>query len=306
MRVAIGIDVGGTKTAGGVVGPDGVVRHGVVRPTPAAAGAGAVLATACDIAVTLAERARELGDDVVGCGAGVAGTVDPAGVITHATRSLPGWAGTDVASALAAATGLPVRVVNDVHALALGEVRWGAAAGAPSALVVAVGTGVGGAFVLDGELVVGRSGTGGAIGHVPAGEEGRPCPCGGVDHLEAYASGPAIVARYREHGGDATRLQDVVAAAGSGVVLARDALAEAGALIGRAVGGAMNLLDPHALVIGGGVVNAGPVLVDAICREVAAVALPGPRGVPVVTATGLAHGNVVGAASLVADVGRST
>ncbi|ACZ31139.1 ROK family protein [Xylanimonas cellulosilytica DSM 15894] len=299
MRVAIGVDVGGTKTAAGVVGPRGELLRTTVRPTPARAGAAAVLATACDVAATLLAWARGQGHDVVGCGAGVAGTVDLAGVITHATDALPGWAGTDVASALAAATGLPARVVNDVHALALGEVRSGAAAGLPSALVVAVGTGIGGAFVVGGELVVGRTGTAGAIGHVPVVGESRPCPCGGVDHLEAYASGPAIVARYRERGGAAARLEDVVAAAGAGVVLARDALAEAGAMIGYAVAGAMNLLDPHAVVLGGGVVNVGPMLLDAVRREIAASALPGPRAVPVRTVAVPEYANVIGAASLV-------
>ncbi|WP_425955918.1 ROK family protein [Xylanimonas sp. McL0601] len=305
MRVAVGVDLGGTKTAGGVVDLHGEVVHHVVRPTPAAAGPHAVLGTLCDVAADLVAWARGRGAELVGCGAGVAGVIDPSGVVTHATGALPGWAGTDVATALASATGLPVRVVNDVHALALGEVRSGAAAGEPSALVVAVGTGIGGAYVRDGDVVVGRTGTAGSIGHVPVGGgEARPCPCGGVDHLEAHASGPAIVARFREQGGEARRLEDVVAAARAGSALARGALSEAGATIGRALAGTMNLLDPHVVVLGGGVVHAGPILLDAVRREVVAHTLPGPRSVPVLPAAGLRHGNVIGAASLVTARGR--
>lgn len=189
MRCFLGVDVGGTKTAAAVVDACGRVLLSSVVATPARLGGAAVLEAAGAGAALTLERARAEGLRPEACGAGVAGVIGPDGVVTSATEALPGWAGVDVRSGLAAATGLPVRVVNDVHALALGEARFGAAADARSVLVVAVGTGVGGAFVHDRRLVAGRSGTAGSIGHTPvAGREGRRCPCGAEDHLEAYAS----------------------------------------------------------------------------------------------------------------------
>lgn len=302
-RVAIGVDVGGTKTAAAVVDETGAVLHGAVVLTPARDGGPAVLEAACELARELVGWAEDAGDveraDVIGCGVGVAGVVNPDGVVTQATDSLPGWVGVDVAAGFRAATGLPVGVVNDVHALALGEARFGAATGAESALVVAVGTGVGGAYVRRGELLAGSTGTAGSIGHVPVrGTERRRCPCGALDHLEAYASGPSIVARYVERGGVAVRLEAVLEQAVAGDRRAADVVADAGMYLGEALAAALNLLDPQVVVIGGGAAHSGDLLLGPMRTAAAAHALPGPRSAPVVTAGGLRHGSVVGAASL--------
>ena len=132
-------------------------------------------------------------------GIGAAGVIDPAtGTVVSATDSLPGWAGTDLVSELSARTGLAVRAVNDVHAHALGESVAGASRGSASSLLVAAGTGIGGGFITDGHLLTGRNSAAGHIGHVPsAAAAGLDCPCGGTGHVEAIASGPAILATYR-------------------------------------------------------------------------------------------------------------
>jgi glucokinase len=219
----IAVDVGGTKIrAGSVV--DGALGHVRTVPTPASAGAQAILdtiaeAAAAVIAETEADRGGEDGTDrdapaghaaatETGRGAavsewrigvGAAGVIDPvAGIVVSATDSLSGWAGTRLVAELEARTRLRVRAVNDVHAHALGEAAAGASRGTDSSLLVAAGTGIGGGIIWDSRLVMGRNSAAGHIGHLPApAAAGLPCPCGGTGHVEAIASGPAILATYR-------------------------------------------------------------------------------------------------------------
>src|SRR5699024_7667773 len=227
----IAVDVGGTKIrAGSVI--DGVLGHVRTVPTPASAGAQAILATIAEATaavITATETGRGAGDGtdrdveadhgagrsaatVAGggpgsgvavsewrIGVGAAGAIDPvAGTVVSATDSLSGWAGTRLVAELEARTRLRVRAVNDVHAHALGEAASGASRGTDSSLLVAAGTGIGGGIIWDRRLVVGRNSAAGHIGHLPApAAAGLPCPCGGTGHVEAIASGPAILATYR-------------------------------------------------------------------------------------------------------------
>ena len=207
--VVVGVDLGGTKTAAATVAPDGSL--GTVRsvPTPAAAGPEAVLDAVAGLVreVVDAVGSPDGGPARLGAlGVGTAGVVDVGrGVIVSATGTLPGWPGTDVASGLRRRladlavlapegppedrTALPVFVENDVDAHAAGEVWLGAAAGARSALLVAVGTGVGAAVVLDGRPLRGAHHVAGELGHMPVpGAELLRCPCGRTGHLEAIGA----------------------------------------------------------------------------------------------------------------------
>nr|BFE56044.1 ROK family protein [Dactylosporangium thailandense] len=268
---ALGIDIGGTKIAAALVYADGTTGPLHRVPTPAREGPAAVLRAAAGLG------RRVIGDAAVaGCGVGTAGAVDPHGRISHATDSLPGWAGTDVRAALTEALGVTVLVRNDVHAMAVAEAAWGAAAGAGTALVVAVGTGIGGALVAGGSLLTGRLGLAGSIGHLPATASlGRRCGCGGVDHVEAYAAGPAIAADHARRAGldTAPRLEDVPAGS--------PAIAFAAEILGHGLAAAANLLDPDAIVLGGGVLGLGEPFRAAVLGALRAAALPGVAGVPV-------------------------
>lgn len=221
IPAVLGIDIGGTKTAAALIPasatPETEIRLPARVPTPAGGGAAAVLAAALDLAEDRLTQARAAGMDVIACGVGSAGTIGDNGVVTHATDALPGWRGTDLATAFTQRLGLPVTVLNDVHAWALGEARHGAARGSHLALVLTIGTGVGGALVRDGELLRGRNGMAGSLGHTPAvlppnADADRPCPCGATGHLEAYASGPAILSAYHARGGTAPDLGSLSAA----------------------------------------------------------------------------------------------
>jgi glucokinase len=278
VTTALGVDIGGTKILAAVVRPDGTTGPQARVATPAAGGPTAVLAAAVDTA--RAAIALAAGPPPMTCGVGTAGTVDANGVISFATDSLPGWAGTDLTAAFSSALSLPVTVLNDAHAAAVGE----STCGYTDALVVCIGTGIGGGLVCDGRLRTGRTGSAGAVGHVPVPApraERRRCGCGGVDHLEAYASGPAIAASYLQHAGAAVpakpvALPEIAALARGGDAVARLAIDQAGEVLGATLGGLANVLDPGVIVIGGGVAAVADLLAGPVGREFRAHALPGP------------------------------
>ena len=184
----------------------GEVLFSETIPTLNRAGGEAIL----DATAALVSRARWRAlptpeSPLSGVGIGSAGVIDAArGVVVSATDAIHGWAGTALAAGLSSRLGLPpsaVRAVNDVHAHALGEAWLGAAAGSSSSLLVAFGTGVGGSFVLDGTPVLGHRYVGGHVGHFASpyayfDGAALPCVCGGSGHVEAIASGPAILESY--------------------------------------------------------------------------------------------------------------
>lgn len=268
MTLVVGVDLGGTKTAAAVVDPAGASGPVLTAPTPAAAGPEAVLDVVARLVLDALGAAGLSPDQLAAVGVGTAGVVDAGrGVIVSATDSLPGWAGTDVAAGLRRRLGArgvaPLVVVeNDVDAHAAGEAWLGAAAGMPAALMVAVGTGVGGAVVLDGRLLRGAHHLAGEIGHVPVpGAEGLRCGCGRDGHVEAIGCGPALHRLFLVRGGDAASpdARDVVARARRGDLVALGAVRDSATAVGRAVAGVVTVLDPDVVVVGGGLAEAGPV-----------------------------------------------
>ena len=296
------IDIGGTKIAAALADQQGALSHYRTAPTPAQAGAQAVVAATIDLAreVCVAGRADGLAPKAVGVGA--AGALDPAhGVVVYAGETLPGWAGTALAAELQAGLGLPVVVDNDVNVLALGELHAGAGRGFADLLVVAIGTGVGGALVVDGVVRSGATHSAGELGHlVVEVNGGRRCNCGGHGHLEAYASGPAIVARYQERLGrsDAVDLRQVAERARNGEPLASDVIVEGARILGGALAGLICVLDPQAVIIGGGVADLGDLWWPTLTAAVRANPLPGPAQVSLHPAQLGTRAVLVGAARL--------
>ncbi|MHB8618181.1 MAG: ROK family protein [Chloroflexota bacterium] len=267
-EVALGIDVGGTKIAAGLVTREGRIVHSLVRPTEPETGRQAVLARMLEMAAELIQA----GGRTVAAGIGTAGQVDPAtGTIMDASRHLPpDWAGTRLGQIVEDALQVPVRVTNDGHAMALGELRFGAARRARNALGVTLGTGIGGGVIVDGELFTGSYGVGGLIGHVMFRYPGRRCRCGGRGHLEAYVSGPRIERRFRQLGGTG----DVFAAAGAGDPAAERAVDEAADHLAAGLGGLANVFAPELIVLGGGVVDACPVFIGRLSAAFGAHVMP--------------------------------
>lgn len=264
--VVLAVDIGGTKTAAALVDRDGTLLETTSAPTPGAEGSAAIVATVVAVARELLALA-ESGTQVRGVGIGTAGVVDTvSGSIISATDTLAGWAGTPlrdlVTQALADVlpAGAPVLVQNDVDAHAYGEFRRGAAAGAQSVLVVAVGTGIGAGIILNGAPHRGARHVAGEFAHLPIpGTEHLMCTCGRPGHLEALGSGLGIHRQYLALGGDATVTDSrgVVARAQAGESVAAQAVEDAARCVGRGIAGAVTLLDPEVVVVTGGVADIG-------------------------------------------------
>lgn len=301
MTLVVGVDIGGTKTSAGLVDPSGALLAVRTLPTPATRGAAAVVDTAAGL---VRELAAESGG-VAAVGIGSAGVVDPRrGMILSATAAIAGWAGTDLRGEISRLLGLPVAVDNDVHAHALGEQWRGAATGYADVLLVAVGTGVGASLVLDGRVRHGAHSVAGHAGHLPAAAAaGRLCPCGGRGHVEAVASGPALLAEYRRRtASEVTRLADVARLAAAGDPVAAAVLTEGATALGSAVGGLINVIDPEVVVITGGVTGCGAPWWEALREAVHAETLPVLRGVPVEPASLGGDAALLGAARMAMEV----
>jgi glucokinase len=225
--------------------------------------------------------------EVAGVGLATPGIVEGnTGTVRYATPALPGWTGLALGPRLAETLGLPVVVHNDGHAAAVGEWTVGAAAGATDAVVVVLGTGIGGGIIADGRLLRGHLGGAGRIGHLSVEAGGRRCWCGGRGCIEQYASGSAVArdAQAAVDGGAATSLRavgrpvtaaDVVRAARCEDRLALGLLSEAGRHLGAALVSVVNMLSPQVIVVGGGLVEAGPLLLGP-AEEVLRERLPAP------------------------------
>ncbi|MGW6414602.1 ROK family protein [Streptomyces sp. NPDC055055] len=293
MTLVAGIDIGGTKTAAGLVDPHGTLLARHTLPTPAADGPAAVVAAAV-------RAVRELGGPVAAVGVGSAGVVDPvSGRIVSATDALPGWAGTELRRELEDALGVPVAVDNDVHAHALGEAWLGAAAGRRHVLLVAVGTGIGASSLIDGRVHHGARSVAGHAGHVPVpAAAGVVCTCGGTGHAEAVASGPALLAAYARSEGPVASLAEVSARAAAGEEAARRVLAWGAKALGEALGGIVNMTDPELVLVGGGVSGCGAEWWEPLREAFAAELLPPLRDVPLLPGALGGDAAVLGAARL--------
>ena len=309
QHCVIGVDIGGTKTAAGIVDAAGTVHAANSRPTPATAGAAAILATAVALVESLLARARAAGLQPVAVGIGSAGVIDARdGSVVSATDSLTGWAGTPLAAHLSRAAGLPAFAVNDVHAHNLGEQWQGASAGAESSLLVAVGTGVGGSLIVAGAPQRGARAVAGHVGHIASpyayDDDGRalPCSCGRAGHVEAIASGPSIARLYRRSGGtDALTAREISVLAAAGDPVALRALTVGATAAGQAVGGLANVLDPDVVVIGGGVSAAGDLWWTPFLAALRSELMDPLTGLPVLPAVLGSNAALVGAAKLAFD-----
>ena len=292
-KKVVAVDIGGTKIASALVtlapGEKPRVEHYAKIPTEAKKGGRTVLVNA----IKQARRVIDLaGGDVCGIGVSSGGVIDPrTGDVTYANDRMPGWGGTHLGAELTAATGLPARVLNDVHAHALGEARWGAGRDAASCLVVAVGTGIGGAFVERGHIMLGAHNEAGHIGHVSCSDAaGVPCQCGATGHMETIACGPAIIERYLELGGAPKddegndvdgAVIDKRAAAGDEAAIAAEA--RSGHAIGEVLGSLVNMFDPTCIILSGSVAQCGPAWHDAMDAGWAEAVMPPCAHTPIVS-----------------------
>lgn len=310
----VGVDVGGTKVMAAEVAPDGTVLRVAHRATPGRRVDVALL----EDALTEAVREVAAGRRLAGVGLAAAGFVDAAGERVMFAPHLP-WRGQQVRARLAERWQVPVLLDNDANCAARAEAAYGAAVGARDALVVTLGTGIGGAVVLDGELHRGRNGMAGEFGHMQVVPDGRECECGGRGCWEQYSSGNALVRHARAalaEPGAAGRLLDlaegdpalvdgpmVTEAARAGDVVALAAFASVGGWLGAGLANLVAALDPEVVVVGGGVSAADDLLLEPARRALMS-SLVGAEDRVVPPVLQAAHGpeaGAVGAASMVRD-----
>lgn len=299
------IDVGGTKMATALVhyasaDSKPVVEVGRCVPTEAARGGEAVLATLSDLAADLVEHAGEV---VLGIGVGTAGRVNVnTGGIAFANELMPGWTGQPVAERLRAVCGLPVAVLNDVKAHALGEARWGAARGAQTCLVLAAGTGLGSGLIVNGRVLLGAHGYAGEVGRTPCPDTlGTPRACGTASDLESIAAGSGIEARYVAAGGACTSGGQIAQRAAEGEELAQQVILQAGSALGEAIAAWADLFDPELVVLSGSVCNAGAAWREAMQESFERQASAVLRELPIVDAALGSQAPLVGAAEYLLD-----
>jgi glucokinase len=270
--VAIGVDVGGTTVAAGLVTTEGEVLAHVRAPTHGR-GPGTALETLFGLLAQLDAAARERGVQPSAIGIGVPGTVDAdTGTIGEDIHYVPDLAAMRLAEAVARRTGQPVYVDNDANTLALGEWMFGAGRGARSLVLLALGTGVGGGVILDGRLHRGHGGFGGELGHVPVKFDGRPCVCGGRGCLKAYASGTDIAARGSERLGRPVAAEEVFRLAQEGEPRAREIVGEVCQALGAGLAGIINGLNPERLLLAGSVAKSLKPLEAELRKQVEAYA----------------------------------
>ena len=307
----IGVDLGGSKLLVGVVGGEHEVLHRSIAVSRGHSPAGLLELIEHELRTAIEAR-----PGVAAIGIGVPCTIDrEAGVCINAVN-LP-ISDLPLQSILSDRIGLPVEVDNDANLAALAEHRHGAAAETTNAVVLTIGTGIGGGLILDGRLFRGSSGAGAELGHIVVDIDGPPCQgtCPNYGCIETLASGTALLreateaaaaapgsalARLIEADGELTG-PAVTAAALDGDEAAKGVFELIGTRLGTALTGLANTFDPDVIVLGGGVMAAGELVLEPARRRVRERALPPQNVVPVVPATLGPDAGMIGAARLAAE-----
>jgi len=268
----IGINVAGTQARAALVDNEGrIIASRISDITPKATVA------------QLAELVKELRSSqpaVAAIGVALPGLVNRQTDRVVAPRDLPSSTVEDLHGELTRATGLRVEIENDANAAAYGEYKAGAGLGSRNLFYMMIGDGIGGAIILDGKLWTGASGFAGEIGHITIDTEGLPCVCGNTGCLETLASAPSIVRRARErlHRDSTSSLsrlsfnrsftaEDIAHQANEGDDFALMMIERTGKYIGTAVATVINLLNIERIVLGGGVMDAGSLILNPIIQE---------------------------------------
>jgi glucokinase len=270
----IGVELSAATVRAALVSGDGQTKG----RREAALNAEGVTAQVASLVTELRDEASGL--EVAALGVGVPGLVNPETGRVVISSDLPSVVRGDLHAELKGATGLPVLVENDANAGAFGEYTVGAGRGSRNMFYVTIGTGIGGALILEGKLWRGASGFAGEFGHITIDPEGIECACGNTGCLETMASAPNIVRRtherlYRDGTSSLSRLAmnkaftaaDIAHEARRGDDFALLMIERTGRYIGTAVAAVINLLNIERIVLGGGVMDAGELILDPIIRE---------------------------------------
>ena len=275
MGYTVGIDIGGTKVLGGVVDETGAIISRARRDTPAEGGVALTQAIA-DVALELMKDS-----EIESVGVSVAAFISADRKTILATPNIKDWNGVNLDYELTSRIGLPVVIENDANSAAWGEFKFGAGRGKENILMLTVGTGIGGGIVVNSNLLRGSFGIAAEIGHLRIVPNGLLCGCGAYGCFEQYGSGTSLLRHAREaiqaHPDRASNIlkrgdgsiegvkgSAITAAARDGDELALSIFETTGDYIGAGIASLAVILDPETVVIGGGVIDAGDILLNPI------------------------------------------
>ena len=211
---------------------------------------------------------------VLGIGLGLPGPIDVKRGLVHFFPNIAGWKEVNLKNILEKRLGLPVSLDNDANLMSLAEFRMGAAKGLRNVVCLTLGTGVGGGIIIEGRLYRGSTYSAGEIGHLPINEEGPQCNCRGIACLETYIGNNRIIAQAKKIFPQKISLEKLSQLAKQKDGKALKIWSDVGGHLGVALVGVVNLLNPDAIVIGGGVANAGKVLFDRVKEMISRQAMP--------------------------------
>jgi glucokinase len=284
----LAVDLGGTNLRVAAISPGGEMLLRESAPTRAEEGHDSVIARMAELCQTVAGKAGLASDAPIGVAS--PGPLNPHTGVVIFTPNLPGWRDVPLGPSLSERTGRPVRVSNDANCAALGEARFGAATGLRDVVYIGLGTGVGGGLVIGGKMYEGGFGMGVELGHVTVATDGPRCTCGSIGCLESFVAGWAIAReaqlvcttadgdriRSLANGGKADA-RAVTLAASEGDPAAIEILARAGRALGAAMGAFINIFNPEAIVIGGGLSVSGEALLKPARAAMASYSFQGLR-----------------------------
>ncbi len=286
-KYRIGVDVGGTNVKVALVDKAGSIVFTDTVPTRAEMGYEYTISNMIKAISDVMKEAKVSKDAIEGIGFGFPGQIDCDNGIVRLAPNIPGWVNIPIADIVSKEFGVPVKVDNDVRCAALAELNYGAGKGSQNLICITVGTGIGSGLIVNGKLVRGASNAAGELGHIKLQMDNGPlCGCGDHGCLEAFASGPAIVAMAEEYikGGKSTKYRElakneitpyyVCEAAKQGDVVAKKIFEIIGTYIGIGLSSVVNLLNPEKIVIGGGVADAGEFLFGPIKEALVKRAMP--------------------------------
>ena len=304
----IAIDIGGTQLRLALFENNAIVAREAL-PTNVAGGPSGVM----DQIDMLIDGLCPAGSraDIIGIGLSLAGPIDTVAAKVTRIPTLPGWDGFPVGRALAERTGIPAFVENDAIAATLGEWRHGAGRGARNIVYLTVSTGIGGGAVVDGNLLHGRKGIAGHLGHMRMAQEGPICPCGMTGCFEAFASGLALRDRALDAASGSRFLstmadidaRHVFDGARAGDQTCMDLVAGEAMYLGQGITSVIHMFSPERVIMGGGLSNAFDLLEGGIHDVIRRDAMPPFKDVPVVKAGLGGDSGLFGAARLVLDAG---
>ena len=313
-KFRIGVDIGGTNVKIALVDFDGKIVYSNTVPTRAEMGYEAGVNNIKQAIKELMQETGESAKTIEAIGFGLPGQIDYKEGVVKNLPNIPGWVNIPLAKIIEDEFSIPTRLDNDVRCAALGELNFGAGKNCENLICITVGTGIGSGIVLNGKLVRGASNAAGEIGHIKMDMTGGPlCGCGDYGCFEAYASGPAIVTMAKEYisGGKSAKYKEmatdgiitpyiVAQAALQGDAVSIQIFKQMGKIIGTGLASVINLLNPEKIIIGGGVADAGEILLDPIRKTIIDRAMPiQGNAVEVVPAQLANTAGVIGASLLI-------